>query len=355
MIPNIVIQAGATLREAMRAIDLNAKGIVLVVASDGRLLSTVTDGDLRRAILRGLNLDITIAEWAELQPEQGNRMPTTAPVGTPPAELVRLMEVADVRQLPLVDGDGCVLDLVALSDLTRDSDAAGLDAVIMAGGFGRRLFPLTNDTPKPMLEVGGRPLMQHIVEQLRDAGIKQVVVTTHYKPEKIVEHFGDGSRFGINMGYVKEAQPLGTAGALALMPPPKTTQIVINGDILTQVNFRSMLAFHKENSAVMTVGVRQYEIQVPFGVVETEGVEVRTLSEKPVLKFFVNAGIYMIEPEAHAAIPRDGKTDMTDLIETLLRNKLRVVSYPVSEYWLDVGRPETYEQAQRDAKNGAFR
>jgi dTDP-glucose pyrophosphorylase/CBS domain-containing protein len=351
-VSKVCIREENTLGDAMRCINASGAGIALVVDAERRLRCTITDGDLRRALLGGLGLDETVARWAATVPEQGNRRPTTAPVGTPAPEVLRLMRANDVRQLPLLDAEGRVARLALLSDFVGE-DELPVRAVVMAGGFGTRLYPLTKDVPKPMLPVGGRPLLEHIVTQLRDAGIRRITVTTHYKPDVIVGHFGDGSRFGVEIEYVHEETPLGTAGALGLMPPPGETQLVINGDILTQVNYRAMLQFHRDNGAVMTMGVREYAVQVPYGVVETEGAEVRRLSEKPTLRFFVNAGVYLLEPLAHRHLRRGERTDMTDVIARVLADKQRVASFPIGEYWLDIGRPPDYERAQTDAAKGA--
>jgi len=224
----------------------------------------------------------------------------------------------------------------------------------MAGGLGTRLRPLTEDLPKPMLLVGGKPLIERVIEQLWLAGIRRVNLTTHYKPEKIIEHFGDGSTFGIELNYVNEEHPLGTGGALGLMPMPSQPLLVINGDILTQVNFRAMHAFHQEQKADLTVAVRRYEIQVPYGVIECEGARVRRLQEKPQVGFLVNAGIYLLEPSVYQFIPQNTSFNMTDLIQWLLDAGRTVVSFPVHEYWLDIGQPADYAQAQSDVANGRF-
>jgi len=227
-----------------------------------------------------------------------------------------------------------------------------LEAVIMAGGFGTRLQPLTNDTPKPMLPVGGRPLLEVAVSQLQRAGIRRVNVTTHYLPDKIVNHFGDGRRFGVELNYVNEESPLGTAGALQLLEPWSTTLLVMNGDILTDVNIRSLLSYHREHDAAFTVAVRQYEFRVPYGVVEGEEGMVRAIVEKPELSFFVNAGIYLIEPEVREFISPGFRLDMPDLVRSLIDAGRRVANFPVREYWLDIGRHTDYEQAQQDIRNG---
>ena len=221
----------------------------------------------------------------------------------------------------------------------------------MAGGKGSRMRPLTEEVPKPMLPVGDQPLVEIILHQLRDAGVKRVHMTTHHKSEKIYKYFGDGSDFGVELSYVSEDRPLGTAGGLGLMKAPEETLLVINGDILTEVDFRAMVAYHREQRADLTIAVREFDLQVPYGVVECEGAVVRHLREKPLLKFFVNAGIYLLEPVVHRYIPNGQRFDMTDLIQDLIDQGRSVASFPVLEYWLDIGEPLDYERAQRYMKN----
>jgi dTDP-glucose pyrophosphorylase len=336
-----------TLREAMECIDLSGKGIALVIGDDRKLLFTITDGDLRRAVLNGLDLNLTVSEWAKKRTEHGNLSPVMMPLNTPPSELLRRMQDEDLRHIPLLDAEGRLADLAMLSEMVI-GDTPDLSAVIMAGGFGARLRPLTEDLPKPMLPVGDKPMMEHIINQLHTAGIRQVNITTHYKPETIVDHFGNGERFGLGIHYVNEDRPLGTAGALGLMEPWDSTLLVINGDILTRLNFQAMLSFHRENKAVMTVGVRSYETQIPFGVVDLDGVSITRLTEKPVIKNFVNAGVYLLEPEVYRIIPKQQRIDMTDVINRLLAQKTKVVSFPISEYWQDIGQHGDYQKARDD-------
>jgi NDP-sugar pyrophosphorylase family protein len=224
----------------------------------------------------------------------------------------------------------------------------------MAGGFGQRLRPLTDEAPKPMLPVNGRPLMEHIIEQLRKAGINQVSIATHYKPEVITNHFGDGRALGVNINYIFEDHPLGTAGALGLMVAPTSPILVINGDILTQLDFRVMHAFHETHGALLTVGVRKYDLQIPYGVVELKGLEIVRLEEKPVQTVLVNAGIYLLESEVYHYIPRGAPCDMTDLIQTLVRAGKRVISFPICEYWMDIGNLQDYQRAGHDISSGEF-
>jgi dTDP-glucose pyrophosphorylase len=346
-----LVSSEDSIREAMSCIDQNAKGIALVVDEDRRLIGTITDGDIRRAILDGVNVGSSVQKLLARRSSTPYPEPITAPVDTADADLVQLMNEHSIRQIPLLDDEGRIVDLALLGDLIKEYESP-LTAVVMAGGYGTRLRPLTEDVPKPMLPVGDRPLMEMIIEQLRESGIRRVNVTTHYLADKIKEHFDDGQDFGVEIDYVDEDRPLGTAGALGLMEPPDQPLLVMNGDILTRVDFRAMLSYHCEHDADLTVGVRQYDLEVPYGVVECEGSEVRRLREKPRYNFLVNAGIYLLDPSVYRYIPNGQRFDMTDLIEKLLEVGRTVVSFPIVEYWLDIGEPVDYEQAQEDVRNG---
>lgn len=350
---NLLVSAGASVREVMENIDRSAKGIALVVDDEGRLLSTVTDGDIRRAILAGIDLNIKVSELLPLRPATHADGPVTAPVDTPDPVLLHTMNEMGVRQIPLVDSDGRVVSVALLSDLVKEYELP-LRAVVMAGGFGTRLRPLTEDLPKPMLPLGTRPLLELIVEQLREAGIRQVNVATHYKGEVISDHFKDGQDFGVDIRYVKEDQPLGTVGALSLLDESEEPLLVMNGDILTRVDFRSMLHFHREHAADLTVAVKQYEMSVPYGVILTDGVAVTGISEKPVMRQFINAGIYLLNPAVRRLIPNGQPYDIPDLIHMLLREGRSVVSFPIREYWLDIGKADHYAQAKSDVATGRY-
>ena len=340
-----------SIRDAMKLLDLNGLGIVLVVDGVQTLVGTITDGDARRAVLA--NIDLTQPVTFLLARKAGSPFacPITASLGAGRSEYLRLLREHNILHLPILDDHRRVTGLVTLDEFLPNREIP-LRAVVMAGGEGNRLRPLTGTVPKPMLPIANRPLMEIIIQQLREAGIKRVNVTTHYQAEKITEHFGDGRDFGVELAYVAEDRPLGTAGALGLMEEPKETLLVINGDILTQLDFRTMLAFHKEHRADLTVGVRQYDIQVPFGVVECQGAVVQRLTEKPSLKFFINAGIYLLEPMVYQYIPNGERFDMTELIQQLIKENKQVVSFPIWEYWLDIGEPTDYERVQEDVKNG---
>ena len=339
-----------SIRDAMVCIDRNAGGIVFVVDKQRHLLGTVSDGDVRRAILRGIALEQPLQQLLDSEPRL-NRMPIVASQGTPELDLLKMMNERSVRQVPIVAADGRVLDVAFLDDLVKNYELP-LRAIIMAGGYGVRLRPLTNETPKPMLPVGGRPLLQQTIEQLKKSGIQRVDLSTHYKADVISNHFGDGHDFGLEIEYIHEDSPLGTAGALREVNGCEGPLLVMNGDILTQVNFRALLDYHREHKALLTVGVRQYQVQVPYGVVECEGSVITGISEKPKISLFVNAGIYLLDPRARNYIPSGQRFDMTDLIQRLIEEQCTVVSFPIVEYWLDIGSPLDYEQAQLDATSG---
>lgn len=349
-IAELCVAPETSVCDAIACIDKNQKGIVLVVDASHKLLGTVTDGDIRRAVLARLPLESPIGELIEKKRSTPYYRPIVAAKTSTTARLLELMLEKQVHQVPLLDEQERVVDLITMQDLVPDQPL-DIQAVIMAGGFGTRLQPLTNDLPKPMLPVGGRPLMEHIVKQLRVAGIQRVNVTTHYKPEKIMDHFGDGQAFDVALSYVNEDLPLGTGGALGLLPTPSEPTLVINGDILTDINIRAFVDYHREYKAAMTVAVRRYEVEVPYGVIEAEECHIKRINEKPKLTFFVNAGIYLIEPSVYELIPAGKSFHMTDLIEWLIQAKRTVVSFPIREDWLDVGRHADYALAQEKAAN----
>lgn len=347
-----LVDAELTIREMLQRIDATGRGIALVVDRERRLVAALTDGDVRRAILGGIDLEWKVSRLMELRDSQGSlRRPVTAQVGTPDDELRELMAAAGVRQIPILDGQDRVVGLVIESDYLQ-TPVLGLDGFIMAGGFGKRLMPLTKDVPKPMLPVNGRPLLEHIVEKLRTSGIKRVNISTHYLAEAITEHFRDGKQFGVDIEYVSEAEPMGTAGALSQFVSGDDPLLVVNGDVLTSVNYRAMLDFHREHAADMTIAVCPHEVEIPYGVLSIEGIEVRQIVEKPKVRNFINAGIYLLQPNISGMVPADRRFDMTDLIEACIAAGKKVICFPIREYWLDVGQHEQYERASSDASAG---
>jgi dTDP-glucose pyrophosphorylase/CBS domain-containing protein len=350
----LCLTTSATIRDAIKCIDRSgAISLALLVDESGRLMSVLTDGDIRRGILHRLDLTAPIVDLLPIKALMPNAKAVTAPAGTDHPALLRIMQEKGVRQLPLIDAEEKVVDIVLLRDLLPEV-TSGLQAVVMAGGFGTRLSPLTEEMPKPMLPVGGRPLLERIVAQLQNAGIQRVNITTHYKPEKIVEHFGTGSAFGVDIQYVNEDRPLGTGGALRLLPLPDAPTLVVNGDVLTNIDYRQMLEYHRDHAADMTVAVNLHTIEVPYGVIESDGARVTEVQEKPEIKLFVNAGIYLLEPSVYDFIPQAERFNMTDVIEALIEADRNVISFPIREYWMDIGQHNDYEQAQKDyGKEGA--
>ena len=341
---HVVIDPARTIAEAIAQLDEAGTGALVISSQGRRLEGLLSDGDIRRAILQGVPLEAPCGTIA-------NRDPFKACHPLSNAEALRLMLERDINQLPVVDAEDNLFDFLLRRDLAQESPL-DLSAVIMAGGFGTRLMPLTQHVPKPMLPVGDKPLLERTIERLRRAGVRDVNLTPHYLPENIRQHFGDGEKFGVNLNYSQEDHPLGTAGGLRLLPRPEKPFVVLNGDILTGVSFEEMLQFHRKHNARLTLGVRKYEMKVPFGVVECNDVRITGLREKPSVSFFINAGIYLLEPSAYDMIPKGARFDMTDLINKLLQDGLTVVSFPIIEYWLDIGQHEDYQKAQEDHRNG---
>jgi dTDP-glucose pyrophosphorylase len=335
----------ASVREALETITKNSRQAVMVVDGDGRLVGIVTDGDIRRGLLRGVAVDGRVADLM-------NRQPVTTLAGTARGEALVLMQQRSLRHLPVVDAAGRLVDVMLLEDLLRPLPIPNA-AVVMAGGDGRRMRALSDEVPKPLLRVGGKPLLEILIERLRSAGISQFFVTVRYKSEMIEAHFGDGSRLGVRIRYVRENAPLGTAGALAQLPEAPTAPFfLVNGDILTRCDFLGMLDFHRRCRAELTVGAVPHTVEVPYGVLRVEGDQLAAIEEKPRLDFLVNAGVYVVDPAVIPLIPRERAFDATELIPLLKRAGRTVVAFPIREYWLDVGRDGDFHRANRDVAEG---
>lgn len=354
-IESILITPLVTIKDAVEKIETAHKAVAIVVDDGRRLLGLITDGDVRRAILDDVDLALPVSTLLERRAQRFNQEPISAPTTSTRAERIALMRRHTIRHLPIVRQNGVVVELETIDDILAGS-SDDLTAVVMAGGFGTRLRPLTTHLPKPMLPLDGKPLLEHQVEQLRLAGIRKVRFTTHYRREQIADYFRDGTDFGVEIEYLEESHPLGTAGALGLVDEPPGPLLVINGDILTSADFGAMLAFHHEHHADMTVAVRQIVERLPYGIVEVDGVRLTRIDEKPRRRHLVNAGLYVIGPHALNLVPRDGsRFDMPDLIGTLAESGHRVVTFPIHEYWRDIGQPADYARAQADVQQGVLR
>ncbi len=329
----------ATIQDAIQSLERSALKIALVVDEAEALLGTISDGDIRRGLLRGLGLDAPAAEVL-------HRDPLIVPPQMSRDVVLQLMQANNIIQLPIVDGDRRVIGLHVWEDMQAPTGRPNL-MVIMAGGKGTRLGVHTRDCPKPLLPVGGKPMLEHIIDRARLDGFQRFVIAIHHFGHMIEDYFGDGSRFGVEIGYSREDQPLGTAGALSLLDPrPEGAFVITNGDVLTDLRYSEILDFHARHAAAATMAVRSYEWQHPFGVVHIRGVDIVGFEEKPVFRSHVNAGIYVLEPRSLDRLQRDEHCDMPTLFERLQACSERTVVYPMHEPWLDVGRPDDLAKAR---------
>lgn len=338
-----VVAENTPIFDAIEAMNQASTGICLVCDGDGRLLGTITDGDIRRALLARIGLDQPAGRVM-------NPRPQTAPASSPPATRLALMRQTKVHQLPLVQ-DGRVVGLALLDDLIgADSSHRDNWVVLMAGGQGKRLRPLTETLPKPLIQVGDRPVMETILDNLISHGFRRFLLSVNYKAEMIERHFGDGSRWNVEIRYLRETCPLGTAGPLGLIHEPLDAPLVVmNGDVLTRVDFSELLDHHTRDRAKATMGVRKYEFQLPFGVVRIGGDgAILDIAEKPCHEVFVNAGIYVLDPTVLPLIPPGQAFDMPALFEKVLAQGDRAGVFPIHEYWMDIGRLDDLEQANRE-------
>jgi len=339
---NILVSPTQSIQDVLVIIDQEALKLAMVVDDQGKLLGTVTDGDIRRGLINNKSLDEAIAEVMFTSP-------SVATAGTPREVLVELMESKGLLSMPILDSQGMVIGLELLNDPPTKKHYLN-PVFLMAGGFGTRLRPLTDNCPKPLLKVGDRPILEIVMQRFIKAGFRNFYISTHYLPEMIREYFGNGDKWGVSVTYIHESEPLGTGGALGLLPPdlPDLPVIVTNGDILTKVDFGNLLAFHNKNQALATMCVREYEYQVPFGVVESDNNRIKSLVEKPIQRFHVNAGIYVIGQEIIQAVRANECIDMPSLFEKHIQSN--VLIYPFHEYWLDIGRMDDFNRAQTDIK-----
>ncbi len=343
----LFISPTASFKDAMACIERESIKAAIVIDQEGRLLDVITDGDLRRAILDGHDISEPVSVIKDRRAANRVRNPVSAHESTDRVQLKNIMAKAGIRQIPLLDDQDRVVNVLTYREIDLNV-IDDLEAVIMAGGFGKRLMPLTKNKPKPMLEVGSKPLLERILLGLKEYGVTKIHITTFYKRESIQEYFGDGSAIGVDINYIEENQPMGTAGALSWLDIASKDLLVVNGDIMTDVDFASMVEFHKDSVASMTVGVKDHQYTVPFGVVRMDNGIVLSVEEKPTFHHFVNAGIYVISRTSLNQIPNDKHYDMTDLISALIIEGDRVVGFPIHEYWMDIGEMDNYLRANRE-------
>ena len=337
---NIALAPDASIKEALKVLDTQAMQIVLVVNDQGRLLGTLTDGDVRRGLLSDKTLSSPVEEVMNKTPLYGLESENDV-------AWRKKMQEKGLRHLPILDLEHHVVSLFYL----KQSAARSLDnpVVIMLGGLGMRLRPLTETVPKPMLKVGGKPILETILNHAAEQGFTNFHFCINYLGDQIRSYFGNGERWGVNIDYVQEPQRLGTAGALSLLEGQLEQDfIVMNGDLLTKVDLRALLNFHHEHENRVTACVREYSQQVPYGVLELEKEQVAQIVEKPVYRYFVNAGIYAMSPESICHIPKKSFYDMPSLMEDMIAKQYRVGGFPLTDYWMDIGKMPDFEKAQVD-------
>mgnify|MGYP002133767586 CR=1 FL=1 len=336
-----ILPLDSTIQDAIRNLDQLAVRIILIVNESEELHGTISDGDIRRGLLRGLNLNSPIASIVHLNP-------LVVPPEVGRETVMQLMTVNKVQQIPIVNELRRVVGLHLWDEIAVPPVRSNL-MVIMAGGMGKRLRPYTESCPKPLLLIAGKPMLEHIIERAKLEGFSHFVLAIHYLGHLIEEYFGSGDRWNVRIDYLREESPLGTAGALKLLDPlPEAPFIVTNGDVITDIHYGEMLDFHTRYDAIATMAVRAHEWQHPFGVVQTEGVEIVGFEEKPVVRTHINAGVYALAQDALNVLNKGEHCDMPTLFERLQSEAKRTVAYPMHEPWLDVGRPDDLTRANKE-------
>lgn len=336
-----IVRLEDPVSDAIAKIDAGSIQIALVVDATGKLKGTVTDGDVRRGLLKGIPLNAPVEKIMR-------KDPITVKASDDHRLAMELMRQKKIHQVPVLDDSGNIVDVRVMDELLT---SAALDSwvVLMAGGIGSRLRPLTNECPKPMLNVGSKPILEIILQNFIEQGFGKFFISVGYRDDMVREHFKNGSQWGVEIQYLHENERLGTAGALSKLPALPTKPVfVMNGDLLTKVNFKQLLQFHEEHNSSATMCVREYDFQVPFGVVELDQHCIRNIDEKPVHRFFVNAGIYVFAPEILKKLPSDKYIDMPSFFQNLVRESISTAAFPIREYWMDIGHIEDLVRANSE-------
>jgi dTDP-glucose pyrophosphorylase/predicted transcriptional regulator len=343
VLANLTVRQDATLLEALRILELGSESIAFVCDESGRIIGTLTDGDLRRALLSGESLDSRCLERAMMR-EFAFVQPSTSR-----AEVLDIMRARGIGQLPIIDNDRRLKGLHTIGEMLSTGERENW-AVILAGGRGTRLYPLTETVPKPMIPVAGRPILERLVLHLMSHGIRRIFLSVNYLSHIIERHFGDGSGFGCGIEYLREQEPLGTGGPLSLLPSTPTAPVlVVNGDLVTQCDIGKLIDFHEEGKYFATFGVRPYIMDIPFGVARVEGEQLIELREKPTERMLINAGIYVLSPEATQMVPKNVFYPITEIFSSCLAKNLPVGAPLIEDEWLDIGRPEQLLHARGEA------
>ena len=333
-----VIHDDATIRKAVEILNETSFRIVLVVNSNDVLIGTITDGDVRRGLLRGLDLDSGIKSIINIRA-------IVVQENSKSDGIHKLMNIHHIHQVPIVDEKRRVIGLHIRDENNYPSQRPNT-MVIMAGGKGTRLHPQTLNCPKPLLLIAGKPILEHIINNAKAEGFYKFIISIHYLGNMIEEYFGNGERLGVEITYIREQMALGTAGALSLIDPlPEIPFIVTNGDVLTNVKYGELVDFHTEQAAIATMAVRSHEWQNPYGVVETSGDMIISYQEKPVYKAKINAGVYAFSSAAISLLNKSSQCDMPDLFQMVRKMSMKVIAFPIHERWIDVGAPEDLQRA----------
>ncbi|HTK19662.1 MAG TPA: nucleotidyltransferase family protein [Mucilaginibacter sp.] len=344
LLKDISLFVNDKLIDAITAIDRSGYlGTAVIVDQDGKFLEIITDGDIRRALLKGFDLQSPLSVVLDIKRSMPIPQALTGNASDERETHYQIIIVNKIKQLPIIDVNGVCVNIIHINQFTvSDHKISDHTIVIFAGGFGKRLRPLTDTTPKPMLPVNGKPILELIINRFKIYGFKNFIITTYYKSEVITEYFKNGSNHGVNIEYVVENKPLGTGGALRLIRELDKPFIVSNGDILTEINFEMFIKYHLNAKADLTVASRTHEIEVPFGVLSNDNNKIRDVIEKPKHSFLVNAGMYVVNPQLIRKIPDNEEYNMTDLMKDCIKDGLNVIAYPFIEEWIDVGRHNDY-------------
>ena len=328
----------ASLIECMKVINAGGAGIAMAVDSESRLVGTISDGDIRKALLKGCSLDSPVLPHI-------NRDCFSVLTSVSRVEVLDVMNARRFEQIPIVDEGNRVIGLHLLHDIVGNVPRPNW-AVVMAGGKGKRLRPFTESVPKPMIKVAGRPILERIILHLVGVGIRRIFISVNHLSEIIEDHFKDGSDYGAEIEFLRENDPLGSGGAISLLPEiPEHPLLVMNGDLIADANCGDMINFHTQNDFYATMGVYSYFHQVPYGCVEIKEDRLASLEEKPVLEKMVNAGIYVLSPRAVCAIPKNTSFPITTLFEDALSDNLPCGAFIIEKEWLDIGTPKQLRQA----------
>jgi dTDP-glucose pyrophosphorylase/predicted transcriptional regulator len=336
-INSIKIYANTTIKEALKVISKGDIQIALVVSKKDKLIGTLTDGDIRRGFLKGLNIKSSIKTIYYKKPIVGK-------IYDSKEKLLKIALSKRILQIPIIDGRGKVLGIHVINDLLKTKNKSNL-VILMAGGRGIRLRPLTKNLPKPMLKVGNKPILEILLERFKENGFSNFLISVNYKSKIIKRYFGNGQKFGVKINYIEEKKKMGTAGCLSLLKKkPDKAFFVANGDLLTNLDFEKMLHFHYNHNSKATMAIKEYNINSLYGEVKVKNENIYSIVEKPIYKFFINAGAYIIEPEYLKLIPKKFY-DMTSFFKKIIEMKIMAKPFPIDEFWLDIGRHADYVKA----------